>query len=103
MNYIKLSTLEYPRHQGDIRLEYPNMGEEFICPEDYALVHVEPIPEYDGTISVFEYNPPFEQNGKWVQNGQIRLRTEEEQAEFEKQMAALKPLEAKGTEPNVIG
>jgi len=103
MIYIKLSTLEYPRHQGDIRLEYPGMGEEFVLPNTYAFVHVEPMPEYDGTTSVFEYSPPFEQDGQWFQNGQVRLRTEEEQIEFEKMLDRMRPLEAKGTEPDVIG
>ena len=29
--YIKLATREFPLHQGDIRLEHPEIGEEFIC------------------------------------------------------------------------
>ena len=41
--YIKLLTLEYPKHEGDIRLEHPEIhedqtGETFPCPETYAPV-----------------------------------------------------------------
>lgn len=45
--YIKLATLEYPRYEGDIRLEYPDMGDEFVCPDTYAPVLASQQPAYD--------------------------------------------------------
>ena len=30
--YIKLATREFPLHQGDIRLEHPEIGADFIGP-----------------------------------------------------------------------
>jgi hypothetical protein len=103
MRYIKLSTLEYPRHQGDIRLEYPNMGDEFVCPDTYALVNVEPIPDYDPDTSVFEFQDPYERDGQWFQNAIIRLLTQEEIENRNKMFALLNLNQAKGTEPDVIG
>jgi hypothetical protein len=43
MAYIKIATLEYPRHEGDIRLEHPEIlesqtGATFPCPPTYAKV-----------------------------------------------------------------
>lgn len=64
MNYIKLATMEYPRHQGDVRLEYPDMGNEFVLPETYALVQETPEPEVTETQMVVEQFPVLN-NGVW--------------------------------------
>lgn len=64
MNYIKLATMEYPRHQGDIRLEHPEIGDDFVCPDTYAHVQDTPEPEVTKTQMVVEL-PPAQNNGVW--------------------------------------
>lgn len=64
MNYIKLATMEYPRHQGDIRLEHPDMGAVFVCPDTYAHVQDTPEPEVTETQMVVEQFPT-QNNGVW--------------------------------------
>ena len=64
MNYIKLATMEYPRHQGDIRLEHPDIGDVFVCPDTYAHVHDTPEPEVTETQMVVEQFP-VQNNGAW--------------------------------------
>lgn len=49
--YIKLATMEYPRHEQDIRNEYPMITEDqtgptFPCPNTYALVQWAEPPSY---------------------------------------------------------
>lgn len=61
-SYIKLSTLEYPRHEGDIRNEHPEITEDqtgsaFPCPDTYALVEETPMPETTDTQYVSEEAP----------------------------------------------
>lgn len=69
-SYIKLSTSEYPRHEGDIRLEYPEIlesqtGETFPCPPTYALVnHVNP-PAHDVVKQRVKEGFPEKKLGKW--------------------------------------
>jgi hypothetical protein len=41
--YIRLSNLEHPLHEGDIRLEHPEItedqtGDTFPCPPTYAMI-----------------------------------------------------------------
>ena len=64
MNYIKLATMEYPRHQGDVRLEHPEIGNVFVCPKTYALVQETPEPEVTETQMVVEL-PPAQNKGVW--------------------------------------
>ena len=76
--YIKLETLEYPRHPGDIRLEHPEIGEDFVCPSDYAEVQSTPPPDFiSGEQYPFEL-PPTESNGVWVMNWAVHTYTQEE-------------------------
>lgn len=43
--YIRLSDNVYPLYPGDIRLENPNLPDDFECPEGFAeVVWVEPAP-----------------------------------------------------------
>lgn len=61
-SYIKLSTLEYPRHEGDIRSEHPEIREDqtwpnFPCPDTYALVEDTPMPVVSNTQIVNEVAP----------------------------------------------
>lgn len=81
--YIKLSTLEYPRHEGDIRLEHPEIGEEqtgdsFPCPDTYALVMLIDTPEYNRETQTFEELPPTQIDGVWTQQFLVRDMTAEE-------------------------
>lgn len=82
MNYIKLATMEYPRHEGDIRLEHPDIpegltGETFICPDTYAKVKEVEMPSPGLNQAVYEVMPE-QINGEWVQQFNIRELTKEE-------------------------
>lgn len=70
MNYIKLATMEYPRHQGDIRLEHPDIGDEFVCPDTYAHVQDTPEPEVTETQKVVELLPVMV-DGVWQRQWSI--------------------------------
>lgn len=93
--YIKLSTLEFPRHEGDIRLEHPEIakgqpGDSFPCPDTYAVVGwVEP-PMYDAKLQRCEPGQPVNENGAWHMTWVVRDATPEEieeQAERDRQNA----------------
>lgn len=83
-NYIKLSTLEFPRHEGDIRLEHPEIAEDqtgstFPCPNTYAPVaHVEP-PEFNAETQLVQMLTPVQdESGNWKMAWAIRDLTAEE-------------------------
>lgn len=76
--YIKLSTLDYPKHQGDIRLEHPEIGDEFICPDTYAEVLDKEKPNYDFKIQTIYEDPPSLIDGKWYKNYVVRNYTQQE-------------------------
>lgn len=83
--YIKLSTLEYPLHEGDIRLEHPEIREDqtwpdFPCPDTYALVTPVALPEWDQATQTFEELPPEQVDGVWTQQFLVRDMTAEELA-----------------------
>jgi hypothetical protein len=82
--YIKLSTLDYPRHQGDIRLEHPEIGDKFICPNTYAEVLETKRPDIDYKTQTIYENPPSLIDGKWYKNYAIKNYTKEELDLFEK-------------------
>lgn len=72
--YIKLSTLEYPRHIGDIQIDPAGMA-------DYAPVEwVEPPVFNPETHRRFE-GPPTQQDGKWVTNWIVERIPEAEMAD----------------------
>lgn len=115
MQYIKLSTKEFPFHQGDIRLEHPEIGEEFVCPETYALVEVEEVPSFEENECLIQHGPTLE-NGKWVVRWEVALLPEEDYQQYlrskEEHEKLLKSLttpnkimldEMPGEKPNVIG
>jgi hypothetical protein len=92
MNYIKLATLEFPRHIGDIWLDHPELEGQFVCPETYAEVEQTPVPEYDIAKQIIDCVIPIQENGVWKTNWKIRNLTQTEldvmaqaQAEFEAQ------------------
>lgn len=112
--YIKLSTLEYPLHEGDIRLEHPEIlesqtGPTFPCPDTYAPVEWVERPENVGENKIAEIQPPQLVGDKWVTQWLVRDLTAEEIAEFEyvhakQQLAIVQPdLSGTGSEPDVIG
>ena len=81
--YIKLSTLEYPRHEGDIRIEHPNIREDqtypnFPCPDTYALVTPIQIPSYNDETQCVEELQPIQIEGVWTQQFLVRDLTAEE-------------------------
>lgn len=83
--FIKISTGEYPRHEGDIRAEHPEItedqtGESFPTPGDYARVQwVEPPAFNPETQKCFE-GPPIESDG-WFMTWVVQDMTTEEIAE----------------------
>lgn len=75
--YIKLATLEYPRHEGDIRNEYPEISEGqtgffFPCPDTYALVEQTPPPRCNPDTEVPEEIAPELVDGKWIARWIVR-------------------------------
>lgn len=81
--YIKLSTLEYPRYEGDIRLEHPEIREDqtwpdFPCPDTYALVTPVEIPEFNRKTQCIEEQTPIQIDGVWTQQYLVRELNEEE-------------------------
>lgn len=62
MAYIKLATLEYPLHEGNIRLEHPEIlesqtGDTFPCPPTYAKVEqTEPPIDYPTPSQALNFN-----------------------------------------------
>lgn len=95
--YIKLATLEYPRHEGDIRLEHPEIlesqtGDTFPCPKTYAFVAVSEPPLIDGSVQSMELGAPFKDiTGQWKVDWVVRDLTPEELAEIAQASAAMRP------------
>jgi len=79
MNYIKIATLEYPRYQGDIRLEYPEIGTEFCCPDSYAYVHETEVPITTQGQVLAEHLPVLV-DGVWRRKFYVRDATAHELA-----------------------
>lgn len=111
--YINTTTLQYPLFQGDIRLEFPNMGEEFVLPDGYAEIVSIPWPEdYDVNLFRVVELAPENVDGVWMQRFDIVAKTEIEieneknfYLEFVKQNKQFEPpdLTAPGSAPDVIG
>lgn len=104
--YIKLSTLEYPRYEGDIRLEYPEIlesqtGETFVCPDTYEVVEATERPTYDGKTQIAYELPPQKIDGVWKMVWDVRNYTEDELLDFS--MARVDTINAEGSAPDVIG
>ena len=106
--YIKLSTLEYPRHEGDIRLEHPEIpdgltGDEFPCPDTYAKVKMNYVDSYDYMRQKIIPQNPKLVNGEWVCDFTLVDLTADEIAELVKQKEMANPLlSKKGSQPNVV-
>lgn len=81
--YIKLSTLEYPRHEGDIRIEHPEIqesqtGDTFPCPSTYALVVPTTVPAFNEATQIAQLQAPVQVNGVWTQQWSVRSLTTQE-------------------------
>lgn len=68
--YLKLSTMEYPRYEGDIRAEHPEIldsqtGETFPCPDTYAPVYASPRPETNQALNQILPGTPVQIDGVW--------------------------------------
>ena len=84
--YIKLSTNEYPRHEGDIRLEHPEIlesqtGDNFPCPETYAKVQWVDCPVINMDAQMYYELPPVQINGVWTMVWGVRDLTDAEKEE----------------------
>lgn len=118
-HYIRLSDGYFPMHEGDIRLAHPEIREDqthpnFPCPEGYALVEMEPMPEFDIDTHTVDRLPPEKVNGKWrVRWSNIREHSPEVvearqkiKEDFLKEMqgnSIYRNLDAPGGVPNVFG
>jgi hypothetical protein len=83
--YIKLSTLEYPRHEGDIRLEHPDIREDqtwpnFPCPDTYALVVQTDPPTIDATEQYCYQGAPVQVDGVWRSTWEVETMTAEQKS-----------------------
>ena len=76
--YINVNTMEYPMHEGDIRLLHPEIGDEFVCPEEFALLHNSPFPEFDPEVKKFENGTPENIDGVWYRTWVLKDMTAEE-------------------------
>lgn len=99
--YIKLSTLEYPRHEGDIRIEHPEIladqtGDSFPCPSTYELVSWVNPPAITDMQICYE-GAPILIDGAWQITWIVRDATPEELT------LPVDPLDVQGTVPDVIG
>ena len=108
--HIKLLTLEYPRFQGDIRLEHPEIGEEFVCPETYAPVEYVEIPEFDNQTQTAYELPPTQTDGVWRMVWAVRDFTAQEiedmrlwKEQMQNQTGVHSNVDAPGATPDVIG
>jgi hypothetical protein len=92
--YIKLSTGEYPRHEGDIRLDHPDMGNEFMCPSTYDKVDYIQSPDFNGTLQYCYEAPPVLVDGVWIMEWVVRNKTTAELAEEERLKVLMIEMEA---------
>lgn len=83
MNYLKLSTMEYPVHEGDIRLEYPEItedqtGDTFPLPNTYVKVQEVTPPQFEQTSQYVITGQPEQVDGIWRQVWIVCDRTQEQ-------------------------
>jgi hypothetical protein len=81
--FIKLATGEYPRFEGDIRREHPEISDDqtwpnFPCPDTYAVVPWEAPPEHNLDTHCAVELPPVLVDGQWKMQWLVRPYTQEE-------------------------
>lgn len=86
---------EYPRFQGDIKLENPTweVGQEL--PTGWIAVEEVVVPDYS-TDEVLEEKFPVEENGIWYRSWNVRKMTSEEKARRDAPKTAKQKLLALG-------
>jgi hypothetical protein len=85
--YINTETSEYPLHEGDIRLLFPEIGDEFVLPSVFAEVPESPLPTLTQTQTFLETTPLLNQNGVYERVYIIRDWTEDELRHNQEQVA----------------
>lgn len=83
LSYINTETLEYPVHEGDIRLVHPEIdksltGETFPAPVPFAPVMWVESPSFDPLNQIAEQTLPALVNGEWVAQWAVRSLTPQE-------------------------
>ena len=86
--FIQTETKEYPRYEGDIRLQFPDIpenltGDEFPCPDIYAKVEWTDMPDYNRNLHFAYELPPIQENGIWKMQWAVRELTDEEKEYLE--------------------
>lgn len=76
--YINKETNEYPLFEGDIRLLYPDMGNEFILPDNFATVPESDLPLITENQTFEEITPQLKDDGTYERVYVIRDWTQEE-------------------------
>ena len=98
MIFLKLSTMEYPRYEGDIRIEHPEItedqtGDTFPMVDDYAVVEQIPTPTYDPKTQYIAQGTPVQVDGTWQSVWVVSDYTTE-------QLAAIAAAEAAAAAPH---
>lgn len=102
--FIHLETMEYPLHEGDIRLRFPDM-QEFFIPDGYAGVEPSESPDVGTYVAVYE-DPPLFVDGAWKQNIKTRPYTDKEKEDFDRIMGRIEEPKintSPGSAPDVTG
>ena len=105
--YIKLATLEYPRHEGDIRLDHPEIlesqtGDTFPCPDTYAPVTFTQRPTFNSAVSKCLEAAPVQTEGVWQTTWVVVHLSQEELDFYAQQEASFNSLAQSGSAPDVI-
>lgn len=112
MNFLKLSTMQYPVQEGDIRLEYPEIseaqtGDNFPLPADYVKVEQTTPPTYVPATQYLTQSTPIQVGQTWQSVWVVNDMTAEQiamLAELNKprQRKNRPPTTNSGSIPNVI-
>ena len=65
MLYIKTSKPTQLLYQAEVRLCFPDMGADFVCPDGYVSVEELPQPDFNPELEYLNYGVPFEENSVW--------------------------------------
>jgi hypothetical protein len=84
---VNKETNEYPLYEGDIRLIYPDMSDEFILPAHFAEVPESAFPSITETQIASEVAPQLNADGFYERVYVIRDLTEQELQYNQKQVA----------------